>query len=85
MKNKKVSKNIVVLKPPLHFFMTTTDPRVYRRSDHPLATILMIAICAVISGAESFVDMEDFGNAKKDWLGSFLDMSNGVPSHGTFG
>jgi predicted transposase YbfD/YdcC len=45
----------------------------------------MVAICAVISGAESFVDMEDFGNAKQEWLGSFLDLSNGVPSHDTFG
>jgi predicted transposase YbfD/YdcC len=85
MKNKKVSKNTELLAPSLHSFMSITDPRVYSRSDHPLATILMIAICGVISGAESFVDMEDFGNAKKGWLGSFLDLSSGVPSHDTFG
>jgi predicted transposase YbfD/YdcC len=85
MKNKKTSKNIEGMMPAMHFFMSITDPRMDRRKDHPLATILMTAICAVISGAESFVDMEDFGKAKKDWLGSFLDMSSGVPSHDTFG
>jgi len=85
MKNKhndQINKQSV---PAMHFFMSITDPRIERSKAHPLSTILMIAICAVISGAESFVDMEDFGNAKKKWLGSFLDLSNGVPSHDTFG
>jgi predicted transposase YbfD/YdcC len=85
MKNKQPRQNTQAVVPALHFFMSITDPRIDRHKAHPLATILMTAICAVISGAESFVDMEDFGNAKKDWLGSFLDLSNGVPSHDTFG
>lgn len=86
MKNNQNKENDDVTPiAPMHFFMTITDPRIDRRKSHPLATILMVAICAVISGAESFVDMEDFGNAKKEWLGSFLDLSNGVPSHDTFG
>ena len=84
-KNSKSSDAASEMFAPMHFFMTITDPRMDRRKDHPLATILMVAICAVISGAESFVDMEDFGNAKKEWLGSFLDLSAGVPSHDTFG
>jgi predicted transposase YbfD/YdcC len=85
MKNKQESKNSIDHVPAIHFFLSITDPRIDRHKAHPLSTILMVAICAVLSGAESFVDMEDFGNAKKDWLGSFLDLSNGVPSHDTFG
>ena len=88
MKNKQdtqTNKTNKAIPPALHFFMSITDPRIDRHKAHPLSTILMIAISGVISGAESFVDMEDFGNAKKEWLGSFLDLSNGVPSHDTFG
>ncbi len=85
MKNKQDSQSTDVVPPAMHFFMSITDPRLDRHKAHPLATILMVAICAIISGAESFVDMEDFGNAKKNWLGSFLDLSSGIPSHDTFG
>jgi len=45
----------------------------------------MIAICAVISGAESFVDMQEFGEAKQPWLKKFLSLPSGIPSHDTFG
>lgn len=85
MKNKQNSQSGEALPPAMHFFMSITDPRIDRHKAHSLSTILMIAICGVISGAESFVDMEDFGNAKKEWLGSFLDLSSGIPSHDTFG
>lgn len=85
MQNKQTSQNTQALFPAMHFFISISDPRIDRHKAHPLATILMVAICAVISGAESFVDMEDFGNARKDWLGSFLDLSSGIPSHDTFG
>ena len=85
MKNKQGSQHTQTVAPALHFFMSITDPRIDRHKAHPLSTILMVAICAVISGAESFVDMEDFGNARKEWLGSFLDLSSGIPSHDTFG
>jgi predicted transposase YbfD/YdcC len=71
--------------PVMRFFMSVDDPRIDRHKAHPLKNIIMIAICSVISGAETFVDMEDFGNARKDWLGSFLDLSGGIPSHDTFG
>ena len=47
--------------------------------------ILFIAVCAVICGATSFVDMSDFGRAKIDWLKKRLDLVNGIPSHDTFG
>ena len=83
--NKNVSEEVKGLAAPMQFFMSITDPRIDRHKAHPLGAILMVAICGVISGAESFLDMEDFGNAKKEWLSSFLDLSNGIPSHDTFG
>lgn len=89
MKNKhnKLNKQELnkQLPPAMRFFMSINDPRIDRHKAHPLTNILMIAICSVLSGAETFVDMEDFGNAKKDWLSSFLDLSGGIPSHDTFG
>lgn len=44
----------------------------------------MIAICAVICGADSWEDMEDFGHAKETWLRTILKLPNGIPSHDTF-
>jgi predicted transposase YbfD/YdcC len=61
------------------------DPRVQGRSDHLLSDILMIAIMAMLCGAEDFVDFEDFGKAKEPWLKTFLLLPHGIPSHDTFG
>ena len=47
--------------------------------------IISIAICAVICGAEGWADVELFGRSKYDWLKRFLKLSNGIPSHDTFG
>lgn len=62
-----------------------SDPRMDRRKEHTLHDVLMIAILAMLCGAETFVDFEDFGNAKKEWLEGFLALPNGIPSHDTFG
>jgi predicted transposase YbfD/YdcC len=61
------------------------DPRVDRCKAHTLHDVLMIAILAMLCGAETFVDFEDFGKAKEDWLRGFLQLPNGIPSHDTFG
>jgi predicted transposase YbfD/YdcC len=45
----------------------------------------MIAICAVICSAETWTDVELFGNERLDWLRQFLKLKNGIPSHDTFG
>jgi predicted transposase YbfD/YdcC len=45
----------------------------------------MIAVCAILCGAESFVDFERFGKAKLEWFSTFLKLPNGIPSHDTFG
>lgn len=68
----------------LEHFATLTDPRIERRKLHKLVDILAIAICATICGAETWEELELFGNAKLDWFKSFLELENGIPSHDTF-
>jgi predicted transposase YbfD/YdcC len=65
-------------------FLAITDPRMEGKRVHLLIDIIMIAICAVIAGADSWVDIEDFGKAKQDWLATFLELGD-IPSHDTFG
>jgi predicted transposase YbfD/YdcC len=65
-------------------FATLEDPRVERTKLHPLLSIVTIALCAVICGSETWNDIEEFGKAKSEWLCSFLDLPNGIPSHDTF-
>jgi predicted transposase YbfD/YdcC len=66
-------------------FGRLTDPRMEERVEHRLLDIIVIAICGVICGADSWVEIEEFGKAKQDWLKGFLDLPNGIPSHDTFG
>ena len=61
------------------------DPRMDRTRLHNLVDILVISICAVLCGAESFEDMAFFGECKEGWFGTFLELPNGIPSHDTFG
>ena len=56
------------------------DPRVERTRLHKFEDILLIAICALLCGAESFEDMELFGDTKEPWLRTFLELPNGIPS-----
>lgn len=67
------------------FLALIKDPRVERSRKHPLETILVLSLLAVISGADDFVAIERYGEAKKAWLSTFLDLSGGVPSHDTLG
>jgi predicted transposase YbfD/YdcC len=66
-----------------HHFAELTDPRIDRSRLHELIDIVAIAICAVVAGAESWDDIEDFGKAKHTWLKNFLELPNGIPSHDT--
>jgi len=66
-------------------FSKLTDPRIDRKKRHQLLDIVVIAICAVICGANDWVGIEAFGNAKYEWLKTFLELPNGIPSHDTFG
>ena len=66
-------------------FEELEDPRVERTKLHQLRDIIVIAICAVICGADNWVEIEEFGRAKRDWLEALLGIPNGIPSHDTFG
>jgi predicted transposase YbfD/YdcC len=66
-------------------FASLVDPRINRTKRHQLLDIVLIAICAVICGAEGWVDVEAFGKTKKTWLTGFLALPHGIPSHDTFG
>ena len=68
----------------IEHFQCIDDPRVERRSDHDLIDVLVIAICTLLCGGETFNDMEDFGQAKYEWFKTFLRLRNGIPSHDTF-
>jgi len=65
-------------------FGDLTDPRIDRTKLHKLLDILVIAICAVIAGADNWEDVEEFGNARVEWFRTFLELPNGIPSHDTF-
>jgi predicted transposase YbfD/YdcC len=66
-------------------FASVEDPRAEHLIDHKLIEIILMAICAVICGAETWTDVELFGNERLDWLRQFLELKNGIPSHDTFG
>ncbi|MGH2344163.1 MAG: ISAs1 family transposase [Chloroflexota bacterium] len=66
-------------------FSGLVDPRVDRTKLHPLLSVVAIALCGVICGADSWVEVAEFGEARRDWLAEWLDLSAGIPSHDTFG
>jgi len=68
----------------LSYFSDMKDPRVERTKRHLLEDIVFISIASVLSGAESWNEMEHYGNLKKPWLETFLGLPNGIPSHDTF-
>lgn len=61
-----------------------SDPRREITKRHQLIDILVIAVCATVCGAEAWTEMEEFGEAKEQWLRTFLELPNGIPSHDTF-
>lgn len=65
-------------------FVSIPDARNGRQRRHSLSELLTIAVCAVLSGIDDFVDIEIWGNGKLEWLRSFLKLEHGIPSHDTF-
>jgi predicted transposase YbfD/YdcC len=68
----------------LDHLATVPDPRIARHRWHKLSDILVIAVCAVLCGAESYPAIEDFGHERQEWLRQFLELPEGIPSHDTF-
>lgn len=65
-------------------FGNLRDPRAAHSIDHKLIDILIITICATISGADNFAEIAEYGRAKEEWLKTFLELKNGIPSVDTF-
>jgi len=64
-------------------FSALKDPRAQHSIEHLLLDIVLITICAVICGADHWVEIENYGIAKQEWLHTFLELPNGIPSHDT--
>ncbi len=73
-----------VISPLKAQLLQLTDPRLPRRRKHELIDVLMIAVTALLCGAENFTHMAQFGKAKEAWLRTFLTLTHGIPSHDTF-
>ena len=69
---------------PLGYFKNMPDPR-GKNKLHDLSAMIVIAICAVICGADGWVQVEQFAKAKRKFFKSLLDLRPGIPSHDTFG
>jgi predicted transposase YbfD/YdcC len=65
----------------LEHFASLEDPRVERNQRHALLDIVLLTVCAVVSGADGWEAIEEFGREKLDWLRRFAPFANGVPSH----
>ena len=71
------------LSPLIEHFQSLEDPRCSHLVEHRLLDILGLTLCAVICGADSWVDMAAYGRAKEEWLRGFLSLPHGIPSHDT--
>lgn len=71
-------------KPLIECFEGLPDPRMDRTRLHKLVDILVIGLCSQLTGGEGLKDMPVFGQAKQDWLKTFLELPEGIPSYDTF-
>lgn len=67
----------------MKYFADVEDPRRGQGKRHRLEDILMMTICAVVCGANNWVEVEEYGDAKREWLSRFLELPHGIPSHDT--
>ena len=68
-----------------HFFADLPGPRIDRARRHQLLDIITIAVGAAIAGADTVVDIEQYGHARHAWFAAFLDLPGGLPAHDTGG
>jgi predicted transposase YbfD/YdcC len=82
---KQAKEARILRKSVLQHFQDLPDPRRDRTKDHPLMSVITIAILGILSGADGFVGIETYGKGKQSWLETFLELPHGIPSHDTFG
>ena len=70
--------------PLITFLETIEDVRRAASCRHNFIDILVIAVCAIIADADTWADIQEFGDTKEDWFRTFLELPNGIPSHDTF-
>jgi len=66
-------------------FSALPDPRILLKTSHKLVDIVAMALCAVVAGADDWVEIAAYAKAKEAWFKDFLELRGGVPSHDTFG
>ena len=69
----------------IEHFSLLEDTRDPKRRRHLLIDIVIIAITAVLCGADGWTEIEEFGKSNEEWFRKFLELDNGIPSHDTFG
>ncbi|PVZ66767.1 ISAs1 family transposase [Pelagibaculum spongiae] len=69
----------------LNYFSDIEDPRQKGKVTHSLDKILLISLCGILCGADDWETIETFAENKQAWLGQFVDMRDGVPSHDPLG
>ena len=66
------------------FFLRLPEPRSrLARIKHPLINLVVIALCGVIGGADTWEEIAHFARVHRDWLAELIDLQNGLPSHDT--
>ncbi len=73
-----------IAKSLVEHFEKLPDPRMKRTRCHKLVDILVIGLCSELTGGEGFNEMEAFGTDREEWLRTFLELPNGIPTHDTF-
>ena len=66
-------------------FSIIVDPRVAGRNTHDLVEMLVVSVCAMLCGADNFVDIHAWAEARLDWLRRFMKLEHGIASHDTLG
>ncbi len=86
MSKNDLTQHEQIVKPKiLELAEKVSDPRSDKFKKHPLTSMLFIALVAKICGADDWVAIADTGEYLKDWIGHYVDLPFGIPSHDTFG